>query len=521
LNFASIDAAALKAALRDGAELALLDAREQGAFSEGHLLLASCLPLSWIEMRITRIVPRPSCRVICCDGAGDGLAQRAAQRLIELGYGDVQVLDGGVAAWRAAGYEVFTGVNVPSKAFGEYVEHRDQTPFWSAAELAARQAAGERLLILDSRPFDEYQRVSIPGGIDCPGAELVYRAFDLLPDRHTSVVVNCAGRTRSIIGAQSLISAGLPNPVRALKDGTMGWQLAGLDPVHGADRIAPPPRAAGRDRARAAAREVAQRSGVRAIDAKQLETWRAERHRTTYLFDVRSHEEHRAGRPSGARFAPGGQLVQATDDYVAVRHARLVLYDDQAARADMTAAWLRQMGWSEVYTLTSYDGELVQGAVDETPTDFAPAVSVAPRVAAADVQAGRCAVLDLRSSTAYQREHIAGAWWGVRARLAQALAALPDQQDLLLCGDESLLVHYAAADLRALGRRARVLTGGPPDWAAAGLAIAAGADRATTTPDDVWLKPYERPHADAMRDYLAWELQLPAQIARDGDLQFR
>ena len=60
-----------------------------------------------------------------------------------------------------------------------------------------------------------------------PGAELVLRARELAPDPATRIIVNCAGRTRSIIGTQSLINAGIENPVSALRNGTIGWTLAG------------------------------------------------------------------------------------------------------------------------------------------------------------------------------------------------------------------------------------------------------------------------------------------------------
>ena len=100
---------------------------------------------------------------------------------------------------------------------------------------------GVRLVILDSRPYEEYHRMNIPGGIDAPGAELVYRVHDLAADPDTLVVVNCAGRTRSIIGAQSLINAGIPNKVVALKNGTMGWHLAGLELERGQTRAAAAP----------------------------------------------------------------------------------------------------------------------------------------------------------------------------------------------------------------------------------------------------------------------------------------
>ena len=142
-------------------------------------------------------------------------------------------MKGGLKAWRDAGYEVFTGVNVPSKAFGEVVEHENDTPRIDAADLQKLVDAKTDLVILDSRPMPEFNNMSIPGGIDCPGAELVYRVKDFAPSPKTLVVVNCAGRTRSIIGAQSLINAGLPNKVIALKNGTMGWHLAGLKVARG------------------------------------------------------------------------------------------------------------------------------------------------------------------------------------------------------------------------------------------------------------------------------------------------
>src|SRR6185437_951569 len=222
-----LPAAALKAMLNDGGELALIDVREEGAFGRNHLLFACCLPLSRLEMRIDALVPRRGARIVLCD-ADDGLAQRAASRLMRLGYRNLAVLAGGVAAWQAAGYELFSGVNVPSKAFGEFVEHHDETPRLTAAEVAAKRAENAEMVILDSRPMGEYRAMNIPGGIDCPGAELVWRVHDTAPRPETLVVVNCAGRTRSIIGAQSLINAGIANRVVALKDGTMGWHLAGL-----------------------------------------------------------------------------------------------------------------------------------------------------------------------------------------------------------------------------------------------------------------------------------------------------
>jgi len=217
----AVSPAAVRAMLKDGGEMALLDVREEGVFSDqGHPFFANSVPLSRLELLIRDRVPRLFTRIVVHDGGDEGLAERAAAKLAVMGYRDLAVMAGGTRSWAAAGYELFTGVNVPSKAFGELVEHRCETPHIAATELKRRLDAGETVLIVDSRPISEFRNMSIPGAFDCPGAELVYRVPDRVPSPDTLVVVNCAGRTRSIIGAQSLRNAGLPNRVMALENGT-------------------------------------------------------------------------------------------------------------------------------------------------------------------------------------------------------------------------------------------------------------------------------------------------------------
>ena len=530
----TVDAPQLKAMLRDGAELALLDVREQAPFSREHLLFACCVPLSRLELLIDDLVPRRGVRTVVMDGGdGDteGWAERAEQRLAELGYDDVAVLAGGLTAWRAADFEVFSGVNVPSKAFGEIVEQTCHTPHITPEALKARLESGERLLILDARPLDEYRRMNIPGGVDTPGAELVYRVHDLAPDPAMPIVVNCAGRTRSIIGTQSLINAGIPNPVAALKGGTMGWRLAGFELEHGQERRAPPPSPDGLQKARAAARAVGDRAGVQYLDRRQLQTLMAEaERRTLYLFDVRSPEEFAAGHLPGSRNAPGGQLVQATDEYVGVRNPRLVLVDDTEVRATMTASWLLQMGWPEVFVLAGGLGDdgLETGARARRIPGLEPAAGISPVELQAMLEVPGVAVLDLGASTSHREAHIPGAWWGVRARLAQAMAAMAAMgpvRHLVLTSEDGVLAQLASADARALRPEwdVRVLAGGSRAWQAAGLPTGQGLPRPTCAADDVWYKPYEHVEADpaAMQGYLTWEVDLVPKIARDGDARFR
>ena len=421
-----LTAAAVKAMLGDGQELALVDVREELTFSQNHLLWARNVPLSRLELRFARLVPRKATRIVPIDD-NDGLVERAAGILARAGYGDLAYLDGGVTGWEQAGCVTFSGVHVPSKAFGEFVEHDRGTPSVSAQELDALMRSGTKMVVLDSRPFDEYSRISIPTGINVPGAELVLRVHDIAPSPDTTIVVNCAGRTRSILGAQSLINAGVPNKVVALRNGTMGWHLAGLTCATGKADRAPKVSNDGLAWAKKAAEEVARRWKVERIDRATLATWRADDARTTYVFDVRDPDEYRAGHLPGAISAPGGQLVQATDIYAGVLGARIVCCDDKEARALMTASWLKQMGWQDVFVLPEAGGEKDDPAPPllGTPSDKAVAPS-------APLATDNVSVIDLSTSPHYRRGHIPGAWFAIRARLDRALEKIAPKGDLIL-----------------------------------------------------------------------------------------
>ena len=149
-----VSAAAVKAMLDDGNEFALIDVREELAFSQNHLLWARSVPLSRLELRFARLIPRLATCIVLCDD-NDGLVERAAAILAAAGYTDLCFLAGGIAAWSKAGFVLFSGVHVPSKAFGEFVEHDSGTPSISASELDALMRKGADIKVLDSRPFDE------------------------------------------------------------------------------------------------------------------------------------------------------------------------------------------------------------------------------------------------------------------------------------------------------------------------------------------------------------------------------
>jgi rhodanese-related sulfurtransferase len=351
---ASVTAAQVRSALLLRDEIALLDLRREAAFATGHPLFAANMAVERIALEAEHRLPRKDVAVVVYD-AGEGLAAAACETFASLGLTNVCELEGGLRGWQDAGYELFQDVNSYAKAFGELVEQRRHTPSLPADDVAALISSAANIAILDVRSFDEYTIMNIPGSVSVPGAELVLRAGKAAPDPATTIIVNCAGRTRSIIGTQSLINASVPNKVVALRNGTIGWTLARHTLEHGANRrgaigVFP--------NAQENARDVAYRAGVRRIGVDDLAALEARQDRTLYRFDVRDETEYAAGHIAGFRHYAGGQLVQEIDMAAPVRGARIVLMDHLSIRADMTASWLAQMGW-QVYVLDGgYDRAL-------------------------------------------------------------------------------------------------------------------------------------------------------------------
>ena len=524
-----MNAAKVRERIVSGKEVAILDLREWGVFGDGHMLFAISLPLSHLETRIDDMVPRKSTPIVltAADESEDHLVEAGAARLKAWGYTDVSYLQGGLRAWALKGYEVFSGVNVPSKAFGEFVEHAYDTPRIPAKELKAMMDRGENMIVLDSRPMSEYSKMNIPTGIDCPGAELAYRVHDLAPDPKTTVVVNCAGRTRSIIGAQSLINAGIPNKVVALENGTMGWHLAGYQLEYGKDRNFKPLSEAGKAKARKVASRVAKRFGVKSCSHAQLKKWRAETRRTTFLLDVRNPDEFASGHLAGSRHAPGGQLVQSWDRYIATLGARIVLVDDDGVRATMTASWMIQMGWKDVFVLKNAfagQGRLVG---PHQPLVYGLDGATSPVITVADLQKrlkkGDVTVIDLADSLTYRDGHIPSAWFAVRSRLKKSIRKIPKTGLTVVTSPDGLLARLTAPEIAALGREVAVLKGGTAAWTAAGKKLEAGFTNMADKTNDVWYRPYDMNDAQegAMKQYLSWEINLVNQLKRDGTTRFR
>ena len=504
-------------------EYALLDVREEGAFSENRLLFASCLAMSRLELRAPRLVPNKNAFIVLMDGAGEGLAEQAHAKLTDLGYQNISILKGGVQAWSDAGHSTYSGVNVLSKAFGEIVYEHSGTPDITPEILKAWMDEGRKMVVLDSRPFDEYHHHTIPTSVSVPGAELAFRSHELAPDADTAIVVNCAGRTRSIIGCQSLINAGLPNDVYCLKNGTMGWKLAGYDLETGQTRRISELSPETRLRAKECTRRVADRFGVRFIQKGELAELRQKEDRTVYCLDVRGPEEFAQGHLPDTDNAPGGQLVQATDDYIAVRNAAIVLIDPETIRAVMTASWLLQLGLENVFVLEDVRPQDLTAKSSTELNHLVDENAVVSAEVLADKMKGDRAVLllDVAVSVAHKTEHIPGAAWAVRGRYDAIKSDMKRHDEVVVTGDDPALVAYVLDDLSGDSSvPVYALKGGNDAWRNAGYPMASGFAKRYSECDDVWYKPFEYDDPDqeraAANKYLTWEVNLVEKIKQDG-----
>jgi rhodanese-related sulfurtransferase len=516
-----IGAATLQHLLETGSTLALLDVREHGEYNRAHVAGTSSLPRRLLEHRIQRLVPGKRTQVVVCDDTGLR-ARLAAKTLERLGYERVAVLDGGLNGWASDNRPTEWGMNVPSKDFGEKIEVQEHVPSIEARELAAWIARGDELVILDTRTPEEYSRFCIPGGRSVPNGELPYRIGEIVRERPTArIVVNCAGRTRSIIGTRALQRMGLKDVV-GLKNGTSGWVLAGLTLETGADRLTlPEPSEETRAQSEAYARRVMAEDGVKTLSADEVADLLAtDDGESRYFVDVRDKRELMQGHIPGFWWFPGGQVVQRSDDAIGVKNGTIVLSDDGIARAGVTASWLRQLGYPNVYVLDGGTAAwrasgraLTAGPADDPIAGLDAARERVRAIEPAELDAllktpGPPIVINVGTSQEFAAGgHVPGSHWIPRGWLEPRIERLaPDWTEPIVVtdptGNDAIL---AAATLMDLGYHdVAALTSGVGAWSAAGLALERGLTGVIEPPNDLVPAGADRSYAD-MIEYLRWE----------------
>ncbi|NYT58302.1 sulfurtransferase [Alcaligenaceae bacterium] len=513
-----LNAYQLKDWIHDKDEVAVLDVREYGQFGEDHLFFAVSLPYSELELHLGRLVPRLGTRVALYGDQHTERAVRAsAQAMERLSYSNVHILEGGIEAWKAAGFASFAGVNLPSKTFGEIAEHIYDTPHISASDLnALLNDSKQKVLVVDGRPVPEYKKMNIPSAICCPNGELALRIGKLAPDPDTTIVVNCAGRTRSIIGAQTLINLGIPNKVYALENGTQGWYLADLPLEHKSNRLySQDIGVKDLPALRARSQALRHRFGIPLVDAATVQDWIRGETRSVFLCDVRTDEEHaQADLPPTVQHAPGGQLIQATDQYVGVRKASIVLCDTDGIRAPVVASWLKQLGWS-VFLLEDTEGlQNLPEPARHQPVLKHTRVLQAEHLPEFLVQSPDILLLDARPSLKFREASIAGARWITRPNVSTELAGLSNRSAVLMGEDInrlSLLAHELEANDYTNIHICVVGEGFPQDT---GLQVVSQEHMPDESCIDYLFFVHDRHDGNkaAARKYLEWETTLVAQI---------
>lgn len=516
--------------LERGSKLALIDVREQGEYNTAHIPGSSSVSRRLIEERMSALVPSKSVQVVVCDDDGRRAAL-AARTLAAMGYQRVAVLDGGTNRWFSEGYPVEWGINVPSKDFGERVEIEHHVPDIDSKETARRLQAGERMLILDTRTPEEYRRFTIPGSRSVPSAELALRITDIAKtDPEATILVHCAGRTRSIIGTRTLQRMGLKNVI-GLRNGTSGWIMAGLELEFGATRTRlPEPSKASQAAAESFAERIAREDGVSFISISELKAFMARQEEDcVYLIDVRTSEEFAKGHIPGFRWYPGGQAVQEAELAVAVRQAPVVFCCDGLSRAAVTASWYRQMGFPNVSAVRGGTaawqaaGLSLEKGSGPKPFGLEAAAkqvkTVAPRALAKELKGRKTpAVIFVDRSREFADGHVPGARWVPRGWLEfRARETMKGKKDPVVVTDTNgAQATLAAATLQSLGyRNVRVLEGGMAAWRKAKLPVEQGLSGVMSPPEDVLPAIPYRSTANMM-NYLSWEVALGKKYRRSA-----
>ena len=510
----------LRDLLDDNARFALIDVRDPGEYNSSHIPGASLIPRRLLEFQMAAAVPSKTAPIVVCDDDGRRSAL-AAQTLEAMGYTQVSALAGGINWWVSQNQPTEWGSNVPSKDFGERMEVEHHVPEIEATTLHQWIEEGKKLEILDTRTPEEYQRFCIPGGRSVPGGELAIHITDITEalDPETTVVVNCAGRTRSIIGTRVLQRMGLTNVV-GLKNGTSGWVLAGYELQTGADRLdLPPVSDQGLAAAEAYARRVAEEDGVRPLPVATLQEMIARQAQdNVYLVDVRTREEYLSGHIPGFTWFPGGQVVQRSDDVAVVKNTPIVFACDGFARSTLVASWYRQMGMGEVYAVEGGTQAWAEAGLElatgdpETPVfGLAEAKTKAHLISPQELSesSGRVTIF-VDTSQDFSRGHVPGSRWVSRGWLElQINDAVPSQETpvTVTCADGRLSI-LSASTLTQMGyRNVSVLDGGMTSWRSAGLEVETGLTGITRPPADVVYSGPDRNYAEMMH-YLRWETAL-------------
>lgn len=524
---------------------ALIDVREKGEYTLCHIEWASPVPRGDLEWRIRELVPNLATAIVlyCSDGRRSRMAGETLERL---GYQNVGSLNGGLEGWQAAGHPALYGWGVPGKDYGERISAFEDIPSIAPADLAARQQNGEQFVFLDVRTAGEYENGHLPGAHFVPIGQLPLEAMDLIGEGNQTVIVNCAGRTRSILGAYILRRMGL-RKVLALIGGTTVWNMVQGYPLEqGRDaRADHTPSPGARQAAAAFAERLATEDGLPATPLWQLQSLQ-QSGALHYLIDVRLPGEYAAGHIPDAISCQVGLLPLFFEEIVGVRNAPVIMACDARVRAVLAASLYRGMGlpntsfleggtvaWTEAgLPLETGKPERHIGRPERQVPGLTEARAHVNAVTPFALQhrlehSNAPVILDVRGGGDYAIGHLPGARWLSRSYLELRLGELvPDKSvPVVTICDDGIRSVLAAATLRDLGyQQVEVLEGGYPAWQSAGYPVEEGLGDAPLTLEEAKGDPFDPFYArrgalvasrEEWEKLLAWIEQLGHKFERE------
>jgi hydroxyacylglutathione hydrolase len=202
------------AQLRDWAESggAVVDVRSADAFAQGHIVGAYSIGTDvWVETWVGWLIPFGTPLAFVADTTDE--LDDAVRQVFRIGYDDLRGhLQGGMAAWRAAGLPVET------------------VPEITAAELHQRLASPDAPLILDVRFAGEWRKGHIPAAVHLENGRLAWDDLQIPKDR--AIAVHCATGGRSMTGLSVLARRGYRH-LAQVRGGFRDWRDKGFEVAEG------------------------------------------------------------------------------------------------------------------------------------------------------------------------------------------------------------------------------------------------------------------------------------------------
>jgi rhodanese-related sulfurtransferase len=511
-------------------QVAVIDIREPLDYSFGHIKEGTPVPRRLLESRLLEVVPNKEIPVILCDQSGDR-APIDANWLCTLGYQDVSYIEGGIDAWMSAGLDTVemqegvysTAFNRLSKEFGEQVQVERNVEQIHPDELKELlDDEDEDLLIADVRTPEEHCDMTIPGAVNLQSVDLCLYLNQLRNESQTAVV-HCAGRTRSIIGTASLEKLGFEN-VYELKNGTMGWDLAGYELEKEASRSISKKdlNEVYNPEIESKAESLLTENDIPMISLDEFQDIRDADDRVVYSIDVRTKKEYGEGHIPHTLSIPGGQAIQTADEHIAVRNGTIVFISENHVRSSIVAYWFSEMGFDRVTVFkkgikawrdaglpikTGQNQEpLAEEAEVEEMVKYASAATVSDII---DLNASK--IINVGASMDFKSGHLPGAKWVPRYNLEMWLNNNDIDRDtpIVLTSKQGYIAMYTAAAIQheLNYENVHVLKGGTIRWEESGRPLEQSTDGLEFDPRDEIPLPYQQGDW-AKQAYLDWEEEL-------------